>query len=244
MFSHDILGVLHMGDELAASVSSWQKYYGSLKDAYLFPNEFVVRSLLGNYPGLKVERSYKGARICDISCGDGRNMTAMAPLGLEIYGTEITEEICAITKRKLESHNISADIRQGFNWSLPFEDCFFDYALSWNACYYMRDKDSSIADHIDEYARVMKSGALLIACVPTPKCFSLKGATELGNNLIRINTDSHWNMLNGTIYHRFDAVDAIEEQFGRHFHKFNHARISDDCYGLPLEYFVFVCQKR
>lgn len=93
-----------------------------------------------------MNRNYVGARICDISCGDGRNITALKKMGFEIYGTEVTENICDLTQKKLTQHpqNISADIRKGFNWDLPFESDFFDYALSWNACYYMKDSSSSI----------------------------------------------------------------------------------------------------
>ena len=227
------------------NVETWDRYYSSLQDSYLFPNEYVVRSFLGEYPNLKMDRNYKNAKVCDISCGDGRNITALHKLGFDLYGTEISDEICRITKQKLNSsnHKIIADIRTGSNVNLPFNDDFFDYMLSWNACYYVQDERSDISEHIAEYARIAKSGAYLVVSVPAPGCFSLIGAEKIGNDLIRIKTSSKWDMLNGTIYHQFNSFDDIEKKFGTHFRNFQKCSIKDDCFGLPLEYFIFVCQK-
>jgi ubiquinone/menaquinone biosynthesis C-methylase UbiE len=227
-----------------SSLENWNNYYKSLSESYLFPNEYVVRSFLGRYPGLEIDRNYRGKRICDISCGDGRNMTALHKLGFEIYGSEISDEICRITMEKLRSVGVTADIRTGTNRSLPYADAMFDHILSWNACYYMENTNHAIADHVGEYARVMKPGGYAVVSVPSPGCFSLIGAEELGDNLIRIKTKSKWDMLNGTVYYQFHSFDHIESVFGSHFQKFQKCTIKDDCYGLPLEYFIFVCQRR
>jgi SAM-dependent methyltransferase len=228
------------------AIELWDRYYRSLDEAFLFPNEFVVRAFLGKYPNHVMDRDYQGKKICDVSCGDGRNLTLLKRLGLNLYATEVSQEICDITKRKLARHadNTDVDIRPGLNSDLPFEDGMFDYLLSWNALYYMRDAKADIADHISEYARILKADGYLVACVPSPGCFSLAGAKELGNNLIEINTSSNWNILNGSIYYRFASLSMIEEVFGNHFKNFRFATIKDDCFGAALEYFVFVCQKK
>jgi ubiquinone/menaquinone biosynthesis C-methylase UbiE len=144
----------------------------------------------------------------------------------------------------LAHSGIDADIRKGVNEALPFDSGMFDYLLSWNACYYMLDETSDIREHVREFARVMKRDAYLVACVPAPECFSLAGAEELGNNLIRINTASRWSILNGSIYYRFASFSEIEAVFGDLFYNFQKCSLSDDCFGLPLHYFVFVCQRR
>jgi ubiquinone/menaquinone biosynthesis C-methylase UbiE len=227
-------------------IDLWIRYYRSLAESYLFPNEFVVRSFLGGYPNLRMSRNYRGAKACDVSCGDGRNIVLLHKLGLQLYATEVSEEICEITRQKLLSHSekISADIRKGRNRSLPFEDDYFDYVLSWNACYYMEDETSDISDHIKEYSRILKKGGYLVASVPSPDCFTLEGAEKLGNNLIRINTNSKWDILNGSIYYQFKSFDHVVEKFGEEFTDFQKATISDDCFGITLAYFIFVCRKR
>jgi ubiquinone/menaquinone biosynthesis C-methylase UbiE len=228
------------------NIALWDRYYKSLTDSYLFPNEYVVRAFLGTYPNLTMNRNYRGAKVCDVSCGDGRNLVLLNKLGLELFATEVSQEICEITRRKLLAHSekIAVDVREGRNNALPFEDGFFDYMLSWNACYYMESENSDISDHIREYSRVLKRGGYLVACIPTPECATLREAEKLGNNLIRINTKTRWNILNGSIYYQFESFDRIEEKFGEEFTDFQKATIMDDCFGFTLAYFVFVCRKR
>lgn len=229
---------------LQPTINTWNQYYQSLTESYLFPNEYVVRSFLGRYPNLDIDRNYSGKKICDIGCGDGRNMTALHKFGFELYGSEISDEICRITTDKLQLAGVVADIRSGTNKALPFADAMFDHILSWNACYYMDSADSSMAEHVAEFARVLKPGGLAVVSVPSPGCFSLQGAEDVGNNIIRIKTDSRWNLLNGMLYYRFDSFDHIESVFRSHFQDFHKCTIKDDCYGLSLEYFIFVCRRR
>ena len=221
----------------------WRNYYRSLSDNYMFPNEFAVRAFLGTYPGLSMSRDYLGKSVCDVSCGDGRNLVLLHKLGLTLHATELTPEICDITQRRLLDQRIEVDIRPGTNRALPFGDGQFDYLLSWNACYYMENKDSAIGDHIGEYARILKRGGYLVCCVPAPDCFSLDGAHELGGDLVSIDTRSKWSMLNGMVYYRFRLFEHIVKVFGGHFTDFQTARINDDCFGIRLSYFVFICRK-
>ncbi len=228
------------------SAGAWGSYYRSLTDSYLFPNEFVVRAFLGTYPKLTMPRSYRGKSVCDVSCGDGRNLVLLHRLGLDLHGTEVTDEICNITKQRLLGHpeRISADIQPGTNTALPFDDKRFDFLLSWNAFYYMEDERSDITAHVKEYARIAKSGGYLVCSVPAPDCFTLEGAEDLGRDLIRINTRSRWSMLNGMIYYRFRSFDHVGQIFGSHFTDFQTATIYDDCFGIRLSYFIFICRVR
>ena len=211
-------------------IDKWEQYYEEcLKENYLFPNEYVIRSFLGSYPNLKIDRNYQGKNVCDISCGDGRNIILLNKLKLNIYATEISEKICRIIKEKLLKHpDIThfKEIKKGFNSELPFEDNFFDYALSWNAIYYMRDKNNAFNEHISEHARILKRDGYLICSVPTPNCFSLENATSIGDNLIQLNPKFNWggrNIHKDTIYYRFDSFDHIEKLFGNHFYNFQKA---------------------
>jgi SAM-dependent methyltransferase len=228
------------------NLAIWNTYYSGLKSSLLFPNEYVVRTFFASYPGLKMVKDYGGKSVCDIGCGDGRNMSALVKTGMKLFGTEISDEICQITKEKLaaSSGNITADIRAGTNESVPFDDASFDYLLSWNACYYMDSPEADFAAHVAEFARITKPGGYLVCCVPAPTCFSLQGAEHINDNTIRLNPENpKWGILAGSIYRTFDGAADIEDAFGSHFENFSHCTLKDDCFGLQLDYFVFVCQR-
>jgi hypothetical protein len=80
---------------------------------------------------------------------------------------------------------------------------------------------------------------------PVRAVFPWRGAEPLENDLIRLNPASaKWGMLAGSIYRQFKSFDDIEAAFGTHFENFQKCTINDDCFGLQLEYLVFVCQKK
>jgi len=227
-------------------IAQWEDYYRQLSDNILLPNEYVTRIFLGNYPNLKLDKNYSGKKICDIGCGDGRNSVLLNKVGFQLYATEISDEICQITQNKLRTHpdNIGIDIQKGYNWQLPFSDNSFDYLLSWNACYYMESETSPFGQHISEFSRVLKPGGKLVVSLPMPNCCTLIGADDLGNNLIRLNTKSNYSYIDGSIIRRFKTWGDIEKTFGDKFKEFSKAELKDDCFGLALNYFVFVCENR
>src|SRR2546430_14394745 len=77
-------------------------FYSERNPTKVYPVEFVVRTFLGTYPQLKLERAlFRGAKILDLGFGDGRNMPLLHDLGFEVYGVEISEEICRLTKHRM-----------------------------------------------------------------------------------------------------------------------------------------------
>lgn len=97
-----------------------------------YPSEYVVRIFMGSNPRLNLDKSrYRKQKICDVGCGDGRNLVLFHDLGLETHGVEITKEIVSATKLRLKTvENIDAQIRVGTNDDIPYEDSYFDYLLS------------------------------------------------------------------------------------------------------------------
>lgn len=66
------------------AVSAIDKEYGDFyakRNAQkVYPVEFVVRTLLGRYPRLRIERSgFRGGNALDLGCGDGRHAAAARP---------------------------------------------------------------------------------------------------------------------------------------------------------------------
>lgn len=85
--------------------------------------------------------------------------------GLDFSDTEIFQGIVDQTSDRLEKLGYNADLRVGRNSSILFDENNFDYILACHCCYYCDEKDT-FADNLQEYARVMKSGAIASRRLP------------------------------------------------------------------------------
>ena len=107
-----------------------------------------MRTLLGTYPGLKLDHAtYDGAKVLDLGFGDGRNMPLLYDLGFEIFGVEISEEICQLTRNRMNRLGVRARLEIGSNSHIPFGDGAFDFILSCHASYYVNSGES-FADNL------------------------------------------------------------------------------------------------
>lgn len=239
-----------------SSREKWSDYYLRLT-SLMYPNEYVLRILVGDYPrlSLKIQKLDRAERrkkkILDASCGDGRNMRLLHDLGLDVYGTEISEEICNKVNKNLRDVGVADDqinVSVGDNENLAWQDGKFDYLLSWNAIYYLSSIDADICAHVKEYARVLNQGGTLICSVPSPRCYSLLDAREVKENVLLLNPQNHssWGggLLESMIFYSFKNNEHIENIFGEYFCDFRFGALSDDCFGLPLDYILFACTKK
>lgn len=51
----------------------YSDFHAQKLGAHCYPNEFLVRTMLGKYPELKISHEYQGKKVLDWACGDGRN---------------------------------------------------------------------------------------------------------------------------------------------------------------------------
>ena len=226
--------------------NGYTRFYRSFDIHRIYPSEFVVRIFKGSYPRLKLgQEPLRGKKICDIGCGDGRNIILLHEIGLEVFGTEITPEIVEKVSRELHRINITADIRVGKNNQLPFPESSFDFLLSWNSCYYMGipENHHSFDQYVSEFSRVLKPGGRLILSVPMPSCFIFSGSRPFKPGYREI-TDDPYLIRNGQVFKVFENVQQIESEFSTLFTHFVFASIVDDCFGLDNHWFITICQKR
>src|ERR1035437_219926 len=147
-------------------VSSYNQYYSARTHIHVYPVEFVVRTFLGTYPHLKMDRnSYAGSKILDLGYGDGRNMPLLNNLKLKIYGVEISEEINLQAAERLKFLGIDAELKLGTNDQIPYDDSFFDYVLACHSCYYLKE-NKTFDDNLKEISRVIKSNGVFCASLP------------------------------------------------------------------------------
>ena len=111
---------------------SYTAFHQAKRHPHVYPTEWVVRTLLGTYPNLTIDKSrYSGGSIVDIGFGDGRNWPLLHNIGFDIHGVEITPEIVALGNTKADELNIPVKLAVGTNASIPFPDAYFDYALAF-----------------------------------------------------------------------------------------------------------------
>jgi len=221
---------------------SWNE--AAEKHQMAYPPEYVIRIFKGGYPRLNFDKSqFPGKKILDMGCGDGRNFPLFAGCGFKLFGVELTDEIVTKTGQNLSNCGLSDfDLRTGCNHSIPFEDQFFDYMVSWNSCYYMGAHEN-FGDYVEEFARVIKPGGTLVLSIPKKSCFIYDSSIELRPGYRTIQND-FFNTRNGEILRCFGDAAEIEQAFSPGFANFEFASIHDDCFGLNYHWHLAICTRR
>ena len=223
-------------------IKSWSKEFLNKRDL-AYPSEYLIRIFKGKYPKLKLSGSkMDGMKICDVGCGDGRNLILLNDCGFKIFGKEISEEIVQNVKNKMNDLNIDCNIQVGINNKNPFTDKFFDFLVSWNSCYYMGN-NLSFESHVKEFYRVLKPEGFLILSIPMKSCFIFSKSEEIQKGYQVIKHDP-FNVRNGEVLRMFFDEKEIEKEFSKYFTNFIFGTIKDDCFGLNYHWHLIICQKK
>jgi SAM-dependent methyltransferase len=209
---------------------------------HIYPTEWVIRTLLGSYPNLSLDRSrYAGSRILDVGFGDGRNWPLLRNASFDVYGVEITEAIVSLGVERAESLGMTATLKVGTNSAIPFGDGYFDYILACHSCYYV-DAGTKFEDNLREYHRVLKPEGILLASLPEAGHSIFNGCVELGEGHVEIRNDP-WGLRNGYVMRRFHTEAEIERAFQPLFRPLSTGVCRDNYYGVDINSFLLVCRK-
>lgn len=221
---------------------TYTDFHVSHNPEHVYPSEWIIRTLLGNYPALSLDRSkYPGAKILDVGFGDGRNWPLLRNASFEIYGTEITEEIMTLGHARARALGIPATLKLGTNSSIPFENEFFDYMLASCSCHYV-DAGTTFSDNLREYHRVLKPGGTLIATLPESNSSIFSGSIDLGDGHVEIRNDP-WAIRNGYTFRMFRSEQDVKDTFSPEFDSFSLGLCCDNYYGIQINLFLLVCRK-
>ena len=221
----------------------YEDFYSDRNPRKVYPVEFVVRTLLGSYPGLKLDRTtYHGSKVLDLGFGDGRNMPLLHDLGFEVCGVEISEEICRLTRHRMKELGVAARLETGSNSHIPFNDGAFDFVLSCHACYYVNSHET-FADNLREIARVLRPGGRFVFSVPKTDTYILRDAVPLENGHYRITKDPY-GLRNGGVFRAFASKREIVDEFGIHFSDFALGLCENDFYGIYEKVWIGTCLRK
>jgi SAM-dependent methyltransferase len=217
-------------------------FYAEKNPKKVYPVEFVVRTFLGTYPYLKLDRAaFRGAKILDLGFGDGRNMPLLHDLGFEIYGVEISEQICRLTRNRMEKLGVSVELATGSNSQIPFRDDFLDFVLACHSCYYVRAGES-FADNLREIARVLRPGGRFIFSLAKTDSYIMESAVPMGHGLYQITHDPY-GVRNGTLFRAFGSRQEIVEELSGRFSDFALGLCENDFYGIYEKVWIGACLK-
>lgn len=219
----------------------YERHYAERASSKVYPTEFVVRTLLAEYPYLKFKKPIPGNNILDVGFGDGRNTAFLCDCGLAVSGIEITQGIVDQTRKRLSALGHNPDLRVGRNSNIPFEDGKFDYILACHCCYYC-DEGQTLLDNLKEYSRVLKNDGFLIASVANRASYIFNDAQELPDGSMLITNDPY-NNRNGYRLHAFSAEPDIEHYFAPLFKNISLGSADNNFYGISERVFWIVGQK-
>lgn len=221
----------------------YNEFYEARRSQQVYATEFVVRSFLGTYPSLKPDRSgFDGRSVLDLGFGDGRNMPLLCNLGFDVYGVEITDEICDACTARMSNLGYKVANRCGRNNAIPFGDQFFDHVVACHACYYV-DDDSTFNDNMKEIARVLVAGGRLVFSVPMPSSYIVTNAVDTGNGHMRVTQDPY-GVRNGSILKCFRSSEEIETELANDFEDFRIGTVQNNWWGIQEDAWTVVCYRR
>ena len=230
-----------MEDREISIEADYTRFYSERKHTKVYPTEFVVRILLGNYPELSFKKPKAGDSILDIGFGDGRNTVFLCDLGLDVYGIEITEEIVGQTERRLREIGHHPEFRIGRNSCIPYEDESFDYILACHCCYYC-DEGETLIDNLREYHRVLKNDGVLIGSVANNSSYIFQDADKLVDGTWRIANDPYSNR-NGYRLQAFASTAEIRNYLSSLFTCNGFGEAKNNYFGVDERVFWVVCKK-
>lgn len=200
----------------------------------LWPSETLVRLLKGRYvPGPRFELA--GRRVLDVGAGNGNNTLLCSTLGLRCHATEVTRELCDLTRTRLALLGCECDVRVGTNTALPFPDGTFDLLVSWNVLHYEQD-EAAIDRALAEYRRVLAPGGRVYLSTTAPEHKLLVGAEPLPGSRVRVRRPDDFRA--GQVFYHFASEEALRASLARHYGEVNIGRTRDHLMTETLDWWI------
>jgi len=151
----------------------------------------------------------RAQRVLDLGCGAGRHVTYLAESGFTTYGADLSDTGLKLTKKRLGSRKIDAEIIKCDMKSLPYIQSCFDAVVCVQTIYHQTLK--GIRETVSEIHRIQKKGGLLLAN------FHSKRSSKYGKGMeVEEDTFKQENGPEKGVLHHFFEENELRELLG-HF---------------------------
>jgi SAM-dependent methyltransferase len=168
-------------------------------------------------------------------------MPLLRNLGMDVFGVEITQEICDLARKRISRLGVDVTLSVGRNHSIGYDDSFFDTVLACHACYYI-DPGTRFSDNLKEISRVLKPNGSFIFSAPIGTSYIMRGAKDLGDGHMEIARDPY-GVRNGYVLKKFDSAAEIETVLSPLFQDFEIGSCRNDFWGIDEHVWTVVCRK-
>lgn len=227
-----------MGMDDGTKFSKWTEFYKASEEAgtnLVWPNEVLIRLFKGDYLE-ELDKNYKGKSLIDIGFGDGNNLRFFATLGLELFGTEVSEGICSTVKARLAKAGIQTDLRVGTNRGIPYAPKSFDFLVSWSVLHY-EGTEPKICMALEKYRQVLKTGGRFFIATAGPHHKIMENSRLVGTHQYQIGRPG--DLRTGQVMFYFDRARYLKwylEHVG--FQQVRVGRVLDTLFDHTADYFI------
>ena len=146
----------------------------------------------------------RAERVLDLGCGAGRHVMYLAESGFETYGADISEAGLKLTKKRLESRKIEAEIIKCDMKSMPYIQSCFDAVICVQTIYHQTSE--GIQETVSEIRRILKKGGLLLANFHSKRSSKYGKGVEVEESTFKQENGPE----KGVLHHFFDENELRE----------------------------------
>ena len=203
--------------------SEWNASYQNRDNIVFYPHEEVIRFVskyIRKRVGLDEYRDvltvHRTLRMLDLGCGIGRHALYCQSMGTDSYGIDLSEtaiEVAIEWATRCGMDDPRRKLRQGDIRQLPWEDGFFDYAISHGVLDSMPLAVARVG--VTEMARTLTAGGLfycdLISADPSHHSPGYVGEDVVATAHERGTVQSYFDLgkIHGMIDGLFEIVECI-----------------------------------
>ena len=188
------------------SAVSWNKLHIKKQFRPKYPSESVIRFMNSCFPTDLKKRNK--TNILDIGCGGGRHLKLFKENEFNVYGGDYSKIGVEETKKFLDEYNLTAELKVFDMWNLPWENEYFDGAISYGVYYYSNQE--GMRSSINEMFRVLKKGGKGFINLRSTDDYRCNKGEQMENNTFKLTI--HDTNEFGMIMH-FLSIDNVYEYF-------------------------------